>query len=313
MPEETGIIKAVPTDDLPEGNSLISLCTDLEFRIQCIIYEALSRRIPLNELRRKLTGELLEEGNTTMELDRRKLLRHLALLPIQAFGLNLIGRPSLSVAPKDILIHCSAAITACEQLSKGTDLHLAYTATLTYVPTLKNIVKNDPPNRREASELTAQAMLLLAALSLHLESSKTAIGYAQQAVTYSEASGNLELILTSLGQLAWIFSSDKQYHKALEKAQIAENLMTHAKGVHPLVVSNTYAVLGAYSAQNGYREKALAALDKATQAFLSTTISDDFNFMDFDYAEIQLTWGLAHARTGHQEEALKSFANVDDR
>jgi hypothetical protein len=34
--------------------------------------------------------------------------------------------------------------------------------------------------------------------------------------------------------------------------------------------------------------------------------------MDYDYSEIALTWGLAHARTGHPEEALNSFAEIVD-
>jgi transcriptional regulator with XRE-family HTH domain len=287
-----------------------ALCIDLEFRVQCIIYQALSRQLSLHELRRKLASAL--ERSTTMDFERRKLLRHLALLPIQAFGLNMLGGASRSFAPEDILTHCAAGITACEHLSRGIDLHLAYTAISAYVPTLKSLARNSL-YRKEASELIAQAMLLLAALGLHLEGSKSAIGYAQQAISYSEASGDIELLLTSLGQLAWIFSSDKQYHKALEKAQFAEHLLKNAKGVvHPLVQSNTYAVVGAYSAQNGHRDEALTALNMATQTFFSTTPADEFSYMDYDYSEIALTWGLAHARTGHPEEALNSFAEIVD-
>jgi len=146
-----------------------------------------------------------------------------------------------------------------------------------------------------------------------MEGPKTAISYAEQAVRYSEASSNLELILTSLGQLAWIFSTDKQYHKALEKAQLAEYLLKTTKSsIHPLIQSNTYAVLGAYSAQNGHRDTSLIALDKATQTFHSATPTDELNYVDYDYSEIVLTWGLAHARTGHPEEALNSFSEIID-
>lgn len=296
---------------LPRG--LESLCTDLEFRVQCIIYEALSRRMSLYELRRKLSNILaLEEGSTTMDLERRKLLRHLALIPLQAFGLSVVGA-SRSYAPEDILIHCAAGITACEDLSKGIDLNLAYAAASAYIPALKSIAKNCPSQRKVASELIAQAMLLLAALALHVDGSKAAIVYAEQAVSYSEASGNLELVLTAQGQLAWIFSCDKQYRKALETARQAEHLLKMTKkDIHPLVRSNTYAVLGAYSAQNGRREEALTSLHMATQMFFTTAPSDDYSYMDYDYSEIATTWGLAHARTGHPQEALNSFAEVID-
>jgi transcriptional regulator with XRE-family HTH domain/tetratricopeptide (TPR) repeat protein len=300
------------TDELLLPKELESLCTDLEFRVQCIIYEVLSQRPSLQRLRKELTSILTVEGNVTMDIERRKLLRHLALIPIQTFGLTAFGA-SRSFLPEDILIHCAAGITACEHLSRGIDLNLAYSATCAYVPTLKSIAKDCPSQRREAIELISQAMLLLTTLGLHLEGSKAAINYAQQAVNYSEISGSLELILTSLGQLAWIFSCDKQYHKALEKVQLAEHLLTNAKqSVHPLVRSNTYAVLGAYSAQNGHREYALKALDMATQTFFSTPPMNEFNYMDYDYSEVALTWGLAHARTGYPEEALKAFTEIID-
>jgi tetratricopeptide (TPR) repeat protein len=287
-----------------------SLCTDLDFRVQCMMYEALSRRMSLSELRAKLTSVLVE-GNTIMDLARRKLLRYLALIPIQTFGLSALGA-SGAKEHEDILIHCAAGITACEHLSKGVDLNLAYATVSAYVPTLKSIARDCLMLRKAASELVAQAMLLLAALSLHLESSRAAIGYAQQAVNYSQVSENLELLLTAMGQLAWIFSCDKQYRKALETAQRAESLLKRTEGIHPLVISNTYAVLGAYSAQNGYRDEALVALNIATQMFFTTIPTDGYGYMDYDYSELALTRGLAHIRTGHPQEALDSFAEVVD-
>ncbi len=289
------------------------LYDDLEFRVQRVIYETLSQRLSSSELRGKLMN-VLAERSTIMDLDRRKLLRRLALIPVQTFGLSALGALS-SLAPfasEDILTHCAAGIMACEQLSKGIDLHLAYASAQAYLPTLKRITKDYPSQRKSASELVAQATLLLAALSLHVTGSKAAIGYAKQAVHYSEASSNLELVLTALGQLAWIFSSDKQYSKALETAQQAEYLLRQAKDIHPLVQSNTYAVLGAYSAQNGKRAEALTALHVASHMFSIAIPTDGYSYMDYDASEISLTWGLAHARTGHPQEALQAFTEVVD-
>jgi transcriptional regulator with XRE-family HTH domain len=301
------------THDLLLRENFEAFCSDLEIRVQCMIYEALSRRMSIYWLQGELTRVLILEGSITMDLERRKLLRRLALIPVQAFGLGVAIEASHSLVPEDILIHCAAGITACEHLSRGIDLNLAYAAASAYVPALKNIAKNNPSLRKDAAALTTQAMLLLATLGLHLEGSKSAIVYAQQAVNYSEVAGDLDLTLTSLGQLAWIFSCDKQYHKALEKAQLAEHLLKSAKvDINPLTQSNTYAVLGAYSAQNGQRAEALTALHMATQAFFLATPTNDLSYMDYDYSEIALTWGLAHARTGHPGEALKSFTEVID-
>lgn len=203
------------------------LCTDLEFRVQCVIYEALSQRISLNELQKRLTSILVLERSTIMDIERRKVLRRLALTPIQALGLSVLGT-SRTFVPEDVLTHCAAGIT-------------------------------------------------------------------------------------SLGQLAWTFSTDKQYHKALEKAQLAEYLLKNTKDtIHPLIQSNTYAVLGAYSAQNRQRDESLTALNKATQMFLLTTPTDELSYADYDYSEIALTWGLAHMRTGYPEEAINSFVEVID-
>ena len=54
------------------------------------------------------------------------------------------------------------------------------------------------------------------------------------------------------------------------------------------------------------------ALNMATQKFFTATSADEFSYMDYDYSEIALTWGLAHARTGHPDEALNSFAGIVD-
>jgi len=293
-----------------EPSTLEALCTDLEFRAQCVIYEALFRRTPLTDLRRKLAGLLT--GGTTMDLERRKILRHIALLPIQVFGLSAVMGSSRSFAPEDILIHCASGITACEQLAQGVDLDLAYRAALAYVPVLKNIAHDSPTARRDAATLTTQAMLLLTALALHLSGSKPALGYARQAVSFSEVSEDAELRLTALGQLAWIYSSDKQFHKALETASQAEHLLKSEKQVHPLVISNTHAVYGAYSAQNGRRDDALSAMRLASQQFFAAPASADYAYMEFDENELALTWALVHARTGHPEDALTSFSDILD-
>ena len=82
--------------------------------------------------------------------------------------------------------------------------------------------------------------------------------YAQQAVDYSEESGDIPLRITALGRLAWVYSCGKQPKLALEKALHAHYLLEQNRFSLPLSVqSYVYGVVAKYYAFNGQERECI--------------------------------------------------------
>ena len=179
------------------------------------------------------------------DISRRAALHRLVLFPIYAWELDKLNATP-RWKPEDILPHCAAGITACQQLAKGQaeDMSLAYGVLTTYLTPLKEIVEQSSPYRAEAARLVAHALRIKAVLSVHREGSKRAVNYGKQAVIYSKESGNIPLQLETLTCLAWLYACDKQEKQALETVVKAKSLLQkqQKKGipVHPVMQSNVF-------------------------------------------------------------------------
>jgi hypothetical protein len=136
-------------------------------------------------------------------LTRRDALRRLAFLPIKFYGLALGANISASSTEK-VLVRCTAGIAACESLSNSADLATAFSAISAYLPILTTLLAISSRSQQAIARLTTQCLFLKTILSMHLEGTKQAMRYAQQAVEYSEKSGDLPLCITALGRQAWV-------------------------------------------------------------------------------------------------------------
>jgi transcriptional regulator with XRE-family HTH domain/tetratricopeptide (TPR) repeat protein len=291
-----------------------SSCAMLQYRLS----QELEGDVSMNEQPDK--HEQSQQNGERVDIPRRDALRRIALLPIQALGLDALAA-TRKWAPEDILPHCAAGITACEQLSKGQgeDMSLAYGVLTTYLPPLKEIVDQSSLHRQEASRLVAQALLIKATLSLHREGPKRAISYGKQADIFSKESGNIPLQLIILKRLAWMYACDKQQKQALDTVLKAKSLLLkqQKKGlpVHSFIQSTVYGGVAKYQARNGLDEEALVAIHEAKKAFFTSPSSGDDTAAivdDFNYSTLLLEDGLTYYYLDQYEKALEVFAHAVD-
>ena len=242
-------------------------------------------------------------------ITRREALRRLAFLPVQLCSLSSLDAVFLRSC-EEILTQCAAGIAACEELSNEGDLTTSFALLATYLPTLIAIVRDNATHRQSAALLATQCLLAQTILATHLAGYPQALSYAQQAVTYSEAAGDVLLRITALGRLAWVYSSNNQRRTALEKALQTQALFhqNNAK-LSSNVQSYVYGVLAKNQAANRLDATAQQSLQKAHEAFFEPISLHPYN-MKHDLANFLLDDGVTHLFMAKPEAALQTFTKM---
>lgn len=294
---------------------------DVTLRLLKIVWTWPRRNTSYDELQRLIMQKTEDDDTLNQEstptINRRDALRRLALLPLELCGLTALGMV-LKSPIEEILTQCAAGITACIYLSKGQseDMTLASSVISAYLPTLKAIVTDSPVYRKQAAQLTAQSFLLKATLAVHSQGAKQAAQYGEQAVIYSEESGDLPLRLVILKRLAWIYSCDKQMKRALEKIlQAGQLLQQSTVPVASLIQSSIYGGMAKYQVQNDPKGDGLVALQLAHQ-HQALSASDNSNgssaFADHDYSTLIMDDSLTYYYMGQYEKAFASLTQAID-
>lgn len=328
LPEEP-LSEQQQGEENPCTRSLQALMRDdLELRLQCLIYDWQYRKTPMRSfalLQRRLAQEIESDhampsanypNHETVDQARRDALRRLALVPLQALGLGLLGPIASSWAPEDILTHCAAGITACEHLAKGVheDMALASYALSAYLPTLKTIVKQSSVHRKQAAGLAAQALHTQATLSVHTQGPGYATSYAEQGIIYSKESGDLLSQLSLLKNTAWVYSCDRQSRKAAEKVVEAQHLLEQASVPIPILIQScVYSTVAKNLSLHGQKDEALNALRQAHDTFSASSNDDkNFSYMDADLPHLFMNSGYTYYHLGQHDQALAAFAQIVD-
>ena len=267
----------------------------------------------------------MNTNNQNYHTSKNEALSRLATLPIVTFNLDLSsGSPSPQVIA-EILTQCAASIAACWELSKSTehsDLRLAFTCVSAYLPTLKAIVQDAALHRKHAASLVFQGLQLKARMAYHMEGPKQAAGYAEQAVTYAEESGNLLMQIVALRELAsaYEWATDHRREQALHVTEKARYLIEHPSGLKvPFQVQSwVYSGLAKYQALNGKPQEVPILLEKALETFSASSNSENESipgFVNHTQAHLLRYKGMTYAYLGQQDKALNLFAqaiNLDD-
>ena len=287
---------------------------DLEIRLLVQVYRWNRRNTAYENLQRSIQQEIRSyddmtdsETNKLENPERRKALRVLAKLPIQLYGLTALGA-SAGVAAEELLPHCAAGLTACWQLSNGTDLHLAKAALTAYIPTLQTIALQSVKHQKAAAGLVAQAYLLHSVLAWHLENLERAEWYAKQAISFSDLAEDAGLQAASHKKLATVYYYSNRPQKSLVACQQATLYLKNA----PLAVQSfVYRELASYQAIDGQMHDALVSLDRAHKAFAHPSMKDGPSYAAGDEFEMILWDGLTRYHLGQYKESLNSFLEID--
>ncbi len=198
--------------------------------------------------------------------ERRKTLRLLAALPISVYGLTFLGSTHPTPA-EEFLPQCTAGLTACWHLSKGTDLAFVQSAVFSYLPTLTTLAKQ--PSRQQqaaAIHLLSEAHMLAGFMTMHVSGPSIAKHHFTEAVKYSRETQDDNLKSTALRYLAWVFDASKH---PLEALNTCKQAIPFLKNVTPLVCSRLYTGLSQNIKPNvATRRMPLRSLGNAHEAFL---------------------------------------------
>jgi transcriptional regulator with XRE-family HTH domain/tetratricopeptide (TPR) repeat protein len=262
---------------------------------------------------------IIEEHITMYPEDhvtRRNALRRLATLPLLTLKFNADSPIPRHVSEAEaVMTQCSAAVTACWELSKSvdeSDLSLAFRRVSVYLPTLKAVVRDSAPHRQAAASLVGQCELLRTVLGWHLQGLKEAAVYAKEAVLYAREANDIPLLLSVLDYKAWLHYYDRQDKLGLNTvAQGLLALKEYKAPLPPRLLSGIYSTLAVMRARNG--EQGIPALRKAAEAFFADQEEEHrFVYVDYTKGELILNDGMVHYQQGAYDKALDSFSQLID-
>ena len=251
----------------------------------------------------------------TDALTRREALRRLATLPIITLHLNAFI-PTQNALPETVLSQCSAGVVACWYLRKGKELSFADSTISTYIPTLREIVASSSQHRKAAADVLVQCYLLKAALSWHITSPTDGISYTQQAETYSQIAEKPLLQIAALRSQAAVFCYANQWGQALHAGLQAKQILerTPKDLIPPLARSYVYAGVATYQAYHQQKQDALTSLKKAHATFFEQSDNDVVPlWIDHNIGNLLVNDGLTHSHLGLYEDAVDSFAQVEQK
>jgi transcriptional regulator with XRE-family HTH domain/tetratricopeptide (TPR) repeat protein len=301
--------KPPPAIDIVEDSYTAFRATDTTLHFQHIITNWLLQNARYHGLQPVITLEIKDNSTMQDPMSRRDALRRLAGLPVEycslAVGIAVLRRPV-----EEILAYCAAGITACWHLRKGQDLVFAFDVVARYIPTLKEIVRSEPTQRKAAAELLVQCLLLQSALARNVTTITDAIGYAQQAERYSEAAGDDLLRILSLRTQAAAMRYAHWWGQALQAGEKAIHILeTTPAPIPPLVQSYVYAGVATYQSYSGQKTDAFSSLKKAHTTFLAQNPYDDVPiWVDHEVGNLLDNDGLTHYYLGFYKEAIDSFS-----
>ena len=243
---------------------------------------------------------------------RRQLLITLATLPTALLLSMLQGRHTAGRV-EYLLTRCSASLTACWHLMRGSEYAVVEELLPTYLPLLTSLAQEESKHQRTAASLATQGYRLKGILALHRNDVKTRDASFQQAVYYAEIAQNPGLLVAALISLAYHrpdpVGAERLYQKALVYEQV----------ISPLQRSRLYAELSVACAQQNREDDAIHYLNLAQQVYPAQPESDPgFLYAEFSPSSMILEKGRVHlALTQHQpdgcfpQQAWETFAGIE--
>lgn len=178
-----------------------------------------------------------------------------------------------SLVDDETLDHLKTLIETCFLLSQKGELKIAEATLWGYLPRLTTLTSQAASKQQETlATLTAKGYLLAASLTGHLYDDLAArYTLSEQALLYARLSGDENLLVSALRQIAVTFDYQESPVKALQTYQQAIPLLPN---VSPLLRSRMYAGLAGAYAQVEQQQEAIRFIQLAYEHFPEHPESD---------------------------------------
>ena len=267
------------------------------------LQQVIQQRINMFDEMKKQTSE------ETSTLSRRQAIAAIAMLPVSLLQ-SLQQTQQSTVLPEELLPQCAASITACWDLTNGTEMSLIGQVLSIYHPKLVKLAQQHSKCQSQIADLVAQGFLLNSLVALDQLNLPAMEEYSKLAVQYSQLAENYNLQAVALKQQATMFLVAKNPGHAL---QIYQRTLPFIKQISPLLRSRVYQGLASASARCGRdKEDAKRYLGLAYDTFPDDFENDpSFLYADSGLSVLHMYAGLTYLDLDQPEDAWDSFAQVD--
>ena len=244
---------------------------------------------------------------------RRQLLIALATLP-STLLFSCLQHPHSSSQEERFLARCSASLTACWHLMRGSDYAIVEEFLPTYLPFLTKYAQEPSKHQQTAARLATQGYRLKGILALHHNDVKMRDDCFQQAVFYAEMAEEPGLLVAALISLGYHRVDPKEAELLYLKACVYETQ------VSALQRSRLYAELAVASAQLCHCKKALDYLDAAQRSYPSRPETDtSFLYAEFSPSSLVMEMGRVHLALAehypdgqHAQDAWDTLVGIEE-
>jgi tetratricopeptide (TPR) repeat protein len=246
------------------------------------------------------------------KLSRRQVLVTLAALPI-ALAPSVQAGETAKLLLRKFLNSCTASITACWHLLKGSDLATVEDTIGSYLLPLAAIAQQASEHQATAAILASQAYRMLGIVALHHSQFRAREHYFNRALFYARVAEDPHMeasALISLGSTPLLYTNDPAgaaiaYERALE----------HEKAISPLQRVRIYAELSGAYAKQGLEQEALRFLGMSQEEYPSNPENDPTSlYAEFTPSSFILDQGFAYLALsryrpdgGYQRQAWDAF------
>jgi len=267
-----------------------------------------------------------ENRDPAYTLSRRQALMTLAALPLTAsvFPSSSMSSSSASAeslsagaAAEQFLSQCSASLTACWHLLKGSDFQAVGRIVSSYLLALEGLAKQPSTRQKAAAQLASQAHRVSALVALHSGQLSAREYHCKQAVFFADITGqpNLRALALLCLSSTYLFCGNASMPTA---ERFGEQALSLESELSPLLRSRANAGLSRVYGYLGREREALASVDAAQALYPSHPEQDP----DYLYAEctplgVTMMRGMAHLalaehlpRRSYQTKAAAIFDDM---
>jgi tetratricopeptide (TPR) repeat protein len=264
-----------------------------------------------------------EPDRAAFDQSRRQALTTLAALPLTFATADVLSADGarVVVAQESFLSQCTASITACWQLLRGSDLKVVDHVLATCLVPLAGIAHQHTKNQKTAATLASQAHRMRGLVAGHVKQIALHEHHARQALRYATMASDVGCQVIALNSLGQAQYWQAQYYSADPAQALATfERMSALEGQMPAQQrSRLHAELSAVYGQLGREQDALRSARHAEDIYPDDPEDDpSYLYAELTPAILGLKQGLAylalaerHRGRGYQRRATDVLGRID--